>query len=264
MKQKGFTMSKNTLRQYVNLFITIVTIIFNGLANALPLNGQNTGQISDRFQVYFVPAGYVFSIWGLIYIGWLAFAIYQLLPAQRDNPRLERIGYLFALSGIANMAWLFFWHYEYFVLTVVVMLALLLLLIAIYLRLKIGKVQVTPIERWCVDIPFSLYLGWITVATIANITSLLSYLQWNGWGISPEAWTIIMLMAGVIIASAMSLIRGDVAFMLVIIWAFVGIAIKHAGVPIVATGAWVTTALVGLMLVVGSILARRTMRLKDS
>jgi hypothetical protein len=257
MNQKGIMMNKNTLRQYVNLLVTIITIIFNGLANALPLNGQNTGQISDRFQVYFVPAGYVFSIWGLIYIGWLAFAIYQLLPAQRDNSRLERVGYLFALSGIANMAWLFLWHYEYFVLTVVAMLILLLVLITIYLRLQIGKVQVAPFERWCVDIPFSVYLGWITVATIANITALLNYLQWDGWGISPEVWTLIMLTAGVFIASAISLTRGDIAYMLVIIWAFVGIAVKHADVPIVATGAWVTTAIVGLMLIIGVFGLRR-------
>ncbi len=257
-------MNKNALRQYVNLLVTIATIVFNGLANALPLNGQNTGQISDRFQVYFVPAGYVFSIWGLIYIGWLAFAIYQLSPAQRDNPRLGRIGYLFSLSGIANMAWLFLWHYEYFALTVVVMLALLLLLIAIYLRLQIGKVQVTSVERWCVDIPFSVYLGWITVATIANITALLSYLQWDGWGLNPEAWTLIMLTAGVLISSAIGLTRGDIAYMLVIIWAFVGIAVKHADVPSVATGAWVATTLIGLMLVVGSILARRTTRSNSS
>jgi len=140
-------MNRDALRQYANLLVTIVTIVFNGLANALPLNGQSTGQISDRFQVYFVPAGYVFSIWGLIYIGWLAFAIYQLLPAQRDNPRLRRVGYLFVWSGVANMAWLFFWHYEYFILTVVVMLILLLLLIAIYLRLQIRKVQVASLER---------------------------------------------------------------------------------------------------------------------
>jgi hypothetical protein len=253
-------MNRDTLRKYANLLVTIVTIIFNGLANALPLNGQSTGQISDRFQVYFVPAGYVFSIWGLIYIGWLAYAIYQLLPAQRDNPRLRRVGYLFVLSGVANMAWLFLWHNEYFILTVVVMFSLLLLLIAIYLRLQIGKVQVASFERWCVDIPFSVYLGWITVATIANTTALLSYLQWNGWGISPEVWTLIMLTAGVCIASAVSLTRGDIAYMLVIIWAFVGIAVKHAGVPIVATGAWVTTAFIGLMLVVGAILARRTAR----
>lgn len=254
-------MNRNTLRQYVNLLVAVATIIFNGLANALPLNGQNTGQISDRFHVYFVPAGYVFSIWGVIYIGWLAFAIYQLLPTQRDNPRIQQVGYLFALSGIANMAWLFFWHYEYFVLTVMVMLILLLLLIAIYLRLQIGKVQVAPLERWCVDIPFSVYLGWITVATIANITAVLSYLHWDGWGISPEVWTLIMLMAGVCIASAVSLTRGDIAYMFVIIWAFVGIAVKHAGVPIVATGAWITTILVGLMLVVGVYATKRRRKL---
>lgn len=254
-------MNRKTMRQYVNLLVTIATIIFNGLANALPLNRQNTGQISDRFHVYFVPAGYVFSIWGVIYIGWLAFAIYQLLPTQRNNPRAQQVGYLFALSCIANMAWLFFWHYEYFVLTVIVMLILLLLLIAIYLRLQIGKVKVSSLERWCVDIPFSVYLGWITVATIANITAVLSYLKWDGWGISPEVWTLIMLTAGVCIASATSLTRGDIAYMLVIIWAFVGIAIKHSGVPIVETGAWVTTTIAGLVLLVGVLVTRRRRQL---
>jgi hypothetical protein len=257
-------MNRDTLRRYVVLLSVIVTIAFNGLAEALPLNGQSTGEISDRFHVYFVPAGYVFSIWGLIYIGWLAFAIYQLLPAQRDNPRLRRIGYLFALSGVANMAWLFLWHYNYFVLTVVVMLILLLLLIAIYLRLQIGRIRVKPIEQWFVNIPFSIYLGWITVATIANITAVLNYLKWDGWGIRPEAWTLIMLAAGFCIASAVSLTRGDVAYMLVIIWAFVGIAIKHASNPIVASGAWVATVLAALMLIVGTLVARQREHLLKS
>lgn len=189
-------MNEKPVRQTINLLAVILTIALNGLANALPLNGQSTGEISDRFQVYFVPAGYVFSIWGLIYLGLLAFAVYQVLPAQRENPQLKRIGYLFALSCVANIAWLFLWHYEYFVLTVVAMLTLLLLLITIYLRLQIGRNQVGRIEQWCVNIPFSIYLGWITVATIANITSVLDYLQWNGWGISPEVWTFIMLAAG--------------------------------------------------------------------
>lgn len=254
-------MSKDAVRQYVNLLVVIVTIVFNGLANALPLNGQNTGQISDRFQVYFVPAGYVFSIWGLIYLSLLAFAVYQVLPAQRENLRLQRIGYLFALSCVANMAWLFLWHYEYFVLTVVVMLTLLLLLITIYLRLQIGRVQVALVEQWCVNIPFSIYLGWITVATIANVTSVLNYLQWNGWGISPEVWTLIMLTVGVCIASAVGLTRGDIAYMLVIIWAFAGIAVKHAGVPVIATGAWITTSFVGLMLIVVVFVTRRRKQL---
>ncbi|MCL4859257.1 MAG: tryptophan-rich sensory protein [Caldilineaceae bacterium] len=248
-------MNGETTRRYVNLIVAIVTILFNGLANALPLNGQSTGEISDRFDVYFVPAGYVFSIWGVIYIGWLAFAIYQLLPAQRDNPRLERIGYLFVVSGIANMAWLFLWHYEYFVLTVLVMFVLLLSLIAIYLRLEIGKVRVTAVERWCVDIPFSLYLGWITVATIANVTAVLHHLQWGGWGIRPELWAIILLAVGVFIAAVMGFLRRDIGYMLVIAWAFVGIAIKHGGVPPVATGAWVASiaviALIGAVAWVG-------------
>jgi len=250
-------MKKDTLRQSVNLLAVIATIAINGLASALPLNGQTTGEISDRFQVYFVPAGYVFSIWGLIYVGLIAFAVCQALPSQRDNPRLHRIGYLFALSCVANIAWLFLWHYEVFPLTLVAMLSLLLLLIAIYLRLDIGRARVSTAEKWLVHVPFSIYLGWITVATIANVTSLLDYLNWSGWGISPEAWTVIMLVAAVGIASAVSLTRGDVAYMLVIVWAFAGIAVKHAGTPVVATAAWVTTALVALMLVVGLLFRKR-------
>jgi hypothetical protein len=250
-------MKKDSLIRWVNVLAVVAVIVINGLANALPLNGLTTGEISDRFQVYFVPAGYVFSIWGLIYLGLIAFAAYQVLPAQRDNPRLRRIGTLFVGSCVANIAWLFLWHYEVFPLTLVAMLSLLLLLIAIYLRLGIGRVQVPAAEKWLVHIPFSIYLGWITVATIANVTSLLDYLNWGGWGISPEAWTVIMLVAGLVIASAVSLTRGDVAYMLVIVWAFAGIAVKHAGTSVVATAAWVTTAVAALMAVVGPLAGKR-------
>ena len=250
-------MKRDTLRQSVNLLAVIVTIAVNGLANALPLNGQTTGEISDRFQVYFVPAGYVFSIWGLIYVGLATFAVYQALPAQRDSSRLRRVGYLFALSCLANIIWLFLWHYEVFLLTLVAMFALLLSLIAIYLRLGIGRTQVSAAEKWLVRVPFSIYLGWITVATIANVTAVLDYVNWNGWGLSPEAWTVIMLVAGAGIASAVSLTRGDVAYMLVIMWAFAGIAVKHGGTPVVATAAWAMTVLVALMLVVGILRQRR-------
>jgi benzodiazapine receptor len=253
-------MNKNIIRQSVNVVAVIATIVANGLANALPLNGQTTGEISDRFQVYFVPAGYVFSIWGLIYLGLILFAVYQALPGQRDNPRLSRIGYLFALSCVANIAWLFLWHYEQFPLTLVAMLLLLALLMAIYVRLGIGRVAAPTSERWFVHLPFSIYLGWVTVATIANVTSVLDYWSWGGWGISAEVWTVIMLIAGAGIASVVSLTRGDVAYMLVIMWAFAGIAIKHVDTPVVAVAAWVMTAVVALMLAVGVIKRRRSGR----
>ena len=112
---------KDITRQILVVLSVIITIVMNFLANALPLNGLNTGEISDRFKVYFVPAGYVFSIWGLIYIGLIAYAIFQALPSQRENPRLRKTGYLAAASGLANIAWLFLWHYEQFPLTQVAM-----------------------------------------------------------------------------------------------------------------------------------------------
>ena len=250
-------MNKDTLRQFINVLALAGVIVVNGLANTLPLNNLTTGEISDRFEVYFVPAGYVFSIWGLIYLALIAFAVYQALPAQRENPRLQRIGYLFALSCAANVVWLFLWHYEVFPLTLVAMLALLVFLIAIYLRLNIGRAGVSPAEKWLVHVPFSIYLGWITVATIANATSLLDYLEWGGWSISPETWAAIMLIAGAAIASAMGMTRGDVAYMLVIIWAFVGIGVKHVGTPAVTTTTWAMTALVAIMLIVGALVQNR-------
>jgi benzodiazapine receptor len=250
-------MNKKVLRQSVNVLAVIVTIAVNGLANALPLNGQTTGEISDRFQVYFVPAGYVFSIWGLIYLGLIAFAVFQALPAQRDNPQLSRIDYLFTASCVANIAWLFLWHYEQFPLTLLAMLSLLVLLIVIYLRLRIGQVAASSAEKWLVHIPFSIYLGWITVATIANATSVLEYSNWGGWGVSDEGWAVIMLVAGVGIASVVTLTRGDIAYMLVFVWALVGIAVKQMETPVVATAAWVVTALAVLVLVIGIVLGRR-------
>jgi hypothetical protein len=129
------TMNRDMIRQALVVVATLAVITVNVLANALPLNGQNTGEISDRFDILFVPAGYVFSIWSLIYLGLIAYSIFQASPGQRENPRLRRIGYLYVLSSIANIVWLFLWHYEVFTLTLVAMVTILLSLILIYLRL---------------------------------------------------------------------------------------------------------------------------------
>ena len=244
------------VRQALVVVALLATIAVNGLANALPLNGQGTGEISDRFQVFFVPAGYVFAIWGLIYLALIAYAVYQALPAQRSNPRLARIGYLFVASCAANIVWLFLWHYNQFPLTLLAMLALLGTLITIYLRLGIGKTSVPAAERWLAHVPFSIYLGWVTVATIANATSLLDFLKWNGWGIAPEAWTVVMLAAAGIIATLISFTRRDAAYLLVLVWAISGIAVKHAATAVVANAAWVVTGFVVLMLGVAAVKGR--------
>lgn len=239
---------KDKQRQIVVVLSILATLIVNALAVSLPLNGLDTGEISDRFEVYFVPAGYVFSIWGLIYLGLIAFAVFQALPAQRENPRLRAAGWWIALSGLANCTWLFLWHYEQFPLTLVAMLGLLATLIVTYLRLGIGRTAAPTAETWAVRLPFSVYLGWITVATVANVTEVLDYLNWNGFGIAPEIWMGIMLAAVLVIAALMNFTRRDVGYTLVLLWALAGIGIKHAAVAAVAIPTWITFGLVALTL----------------
>ena len=241
-------MNKDTLRQIAVSVATVATIVMNILANALPLNGLNTGEISDRFDVYFVPAGYVFSIWGLIYLALIAYTVYQALPANRERPALRRIGWPYVLSCAANITWLFMWHYERFNLSLAAMLVLLAALIAIYLLLGIGRAQVSMAMRWAVHIPFSIYLGWITVATVANATNVLYLINWDGLGLGPVAWAVIMLIVATAIAVAVNLTRRDVAYVLVVIWAFVGISVKHADTGVVSVAAGVLALLMAASL----------------
>lgn len=239
------------VRQIITILATLVTITVNGLANALPLNGQSTAAISDRFDVLFVPAGYVFSIWGLIYIGLIAYSVYQALPAQRGNATLERIAPLYWLASAANSIWIFLWHYEYFGWTIVAMLALLLSLIVIYRGLRASDHVVRAGFKWAAQLPFSVYLGWISVATIANAAQLLFFLEWNRWGLRDVTWTLIMLGVATLLGLAMLLRESDYAYALVLIWAFIGIALKQAtaGQQSVTVGAFTAVA----ALVVGMI-----------
>jgi hypothetical protein len=240
----------DTLRQGAIIAATLAVIIINALANILPINGQTTGEISDRIRVYFTPAGYVFSIWGVIYLGLIAYTVFQALPMNRDNLALQSIAPYYLLASAANIVWILLWHYERFPLTPVVMIILLGALIMIYLRLDIGGAAVSAGLRWAVHVPFSIYLGWITVATIANLTAVLWLANWDGFGIGPETWTAIVLAVAVIIAGAVALSRADVAYGLVLVWAFAGIYAKHGDVPTVGASALVAAVLVGLLVVV--------------
>ena len=240
----------------VNTVVTLAVIIVNALATSLPLNGLDTGEISDRFEIYFVPAGYVFSIWGLIYLGLMAFTVYQALPSQRENPHVRRIGLLYTLNGVANIVWLFLWHYEVFDFTLLAMLTILGSLIAIFLMLWSGRNELSRTDRWAILVPFSIYLGWISVATVANATQLLYYLNWGGWGISPEVWAVVMLVVAAGIAVAMSLRHGSLAYAGVFVWAYIGIALKHSDVAAVMLPAAILAGLIGLAGIAGGLRGR--------
>jgi hypothetical protein len=235
------------LSKILVVLVTLVTLLVNALANALPLNGQNTGEISDRFKVLFVPAGYVFSIWGVIYLGLIAYAIFQALPAQRDNQRLHSAGWWFVLAGIANSAWIFLWHYNFFPLTLLAMFTLLVSLIAIYLKLGIGRVAVPAAERWATFIPISIYLGWISVATIANVTDVLYDVGWTGGGIDAQIWAVLLLGVALVLGVLMAVRHSDSAYLLVFVWAFTGIGVRQAGYPMVVTSAYIAAGLAALL-----------------
>jgi len=166
-----------TVLPAANSAALVATLFVNWLANALPINGQTPAEIANRFDVYYIPAGYVFGIWSIIYLGLIAFAVWQWLPAHRGSPLIRRIGWLFVVSCIGNAGWIVVWHYELWLASIPLMLTMLLSLLAIYLRLDIGREPVATSERWCVHFPIQLYLGWICVATLSNVSVVLSGLS---------------------------------------------------------------------------------------
>jgi benzodiazapine receptor len=242
-------MKPSPLRTALNIGALIATLLVNWLAIALPLNGKDTGQLSDQYPILTVPAGYAFAIWSLIYLGLIGFVIYQALPSQRENPRIARITPLFLLSCLANIGWLLTWHYEILSLNIVLMLVLLGSLIAIYCQLRADGAQVSNGERWLVWVPFSLYMGWITVATIVNLTVVLYAAGWQDTGTLGAALASLLFVVAAGIAATIARRFNDPAYALVVVWALVAVAIKHAAVMLVATTAWVAAALVALVVV---------------
>jgi len=238
-----------------NLVGIFFTIVVNSLAVILPLNGKSTQSLSDALPNLFVPAGLTFSIWSIIYLLMIVFGIYQardlLKKEQHDTPFLQSIGYLFMLSCAANILWIFCWHYQYVSLSLVAMLILLLSLIAIYLKLNIGRSQIPLREKLGVHLLFSVYLGWITVATVANVTALLVSINWDGFGIAAETWTILVLAVTALITLLMLILRKDIAYSLVVIWAALGIAIKRTTPPNTNTTVAMTSEIVILVVFIG-------------
>ena len=236
--QVGATGS-DLVRQVLVIVALAATIFVNYLSNALPINGRTPGEISDSFPVRFTPAGYVFSIWSIIYLGLIAYAIYQVLPSQRANPRLRAIGWPFVLSCVANSGWIFAWHYGLYPLSLLIMGVLLGSLIVIYTRLYPTFRQVTTAEQWTTHIPFCIYLGWVTVATIANATIVLYNWGWQGAPLTAETWAAVLIFIATVIGFFFALRLRDVAYTLVLVWAFVGIYVAQNDAPLTAYSALV-------------------------
>lgn len=208
----------------------LVMIIVNGLANGLPLNGQNTGAISDSYPNLFAPAGITFAIWGLIYLLLACYTLYQFGLFQKGGRRtdpalLKRISSYFILSSFANAAWIFAWHYRQLPVSVILMAVILVSLILV--NREIGNAVLSTKETFFLRTPFSVYFGWITVAAIANVTVLLVSLRWNAFGIPEPVWASIMMLVGMLIGVAAMLKNRDIAYGLVLIWAYSGILLKH-------------------------------------
>lgn len=228
--------------KYLNLLLFAGMIVMNYLANALPLNGKTTGELSNAYPNLFVPAGITFSIWGVIYLLLMAFCVVQFTtPHQRV---IVQIGWLFGLSCIFNGLWIVAWHYGRLPMSLILMAGLLVSLIWINVFIK-------DLPYGLIKAAFGIYLGWICIATIANVTALLVNHGWGGLGISEETWTIIMITVGTLIV-ALAIWRLDNPYIgLAVVWALIGIMIKRsADVRSIFITAAVAMVLVAAVLVI--------------
>lgn len=218
---------------FIKAFTTItflLMIIANALANILPINDLNTGQVSELYPNLFAPTALTFSIWGLIYLLLAGYTLYQLGFFRNDKSLfderiLNKVSFYFSISSIANTAWIFAWHYLLITLSMVLMIIILICLIIIVQIIKKEKLSFR--EKIFVRLPFSIYFGWITVATIANFVALLVSLGWNGLGTGAALWTVVLIIIGLCIGVATTLNNRDIAYGLVLIWAYTGILIKN-------------------------------------
>lgn len=221
-------------RTTVRILVTVtylVMVAVNYLANALPLNGRRTGDVSNAYPSLFTPAGITFSIWGLIYLLLGAHVLYQwgLFRSGTESPAdaalLNRVGTLFAISSLANTAWVFAWHYDLIPLSAVLIVVILVCLALIVTTVR----RVNPVgrQRWFVSVPFSVYFGWTTVAVVANMTVLLVSWNWDGFGLPDATWAAVMVVVAMGIGTLTLVRNRDIAYGLVLIWAFAGILLRQ-------------------------------------
>jgi hypothetical protein len=210
--------------KFANIAAFIVTILVNFAANALPLNGVTTAEVSDKYANLFTPAGYVFAIWGVIYILLAAFTYYQYKASDELH---EKIGWYFVGSCLFNSVWIFLWHYQYLALSLFAMAGLLGCLALIYTRLEIGLVEVDRQRKYMVNTTFSVYTSWIIIASIANVAAFLVDMGWKPYNITAVYSTVTMILIALLLTAINIHLRGDIAYSAVVVWALSGIMIEQ-------------------------------------
>lgn len=218
-------MNRDLLRQISVICTTVVALIINSLATTLPLNGVTTAQLSDSYLIRFVPSGYVFSVWGIIYMGLIAFTVYHSLPSKRTDARMQALGWWYVVGNLANALWLVFWHYYQVEVTLVLMLVLLgTLLYSVSYMYR--HPAATRTERLCVDLGYHIYTGWISVATVVNVTVVLFR---NSTTTDDVAifWAMVLVGVAAVLALSQRWLRNDTAYGMVIAWALYGVGVKQ-------------------------------------
>ena len=233
-----------------NLVAFGVLLLFNVLSNTLPFNDQSQAEISARYPSLFTPAGFTFSIWGLIYLALLGFVIWQALPAQRESAKVASISRMFQLNCGLNAAWLVVWHYDLLALSMLLMLSILGTLALIYRRLLVSLEDAPVTEHLMLYLPFSMYTAWVSVAALVNASIVQLANGWHDVALSNVEWTLLKLaVAGAIGATMIVKIR-DVPFALVVAWAAYGISVMQSATPAVSAAAQTLSVLMLLLVLV--------------
>ncbi|MBN3524676.1 tryptophan-rich sensory protein [Paenibacillus apiarius] len=234
--------------KWLNILAFAGVLAVNALAETVPLGGKTTGDISAMFPVLITPASYTFGIWILIYALLAGFVVYQALPGQDVQPSVRAIGPVFIYSCLFHIGWIMLWHYLHTQvwLSLIAMIGLLTSFIFIYSNLRKAGTS-TAAGRWLIRLPFSICLGWISAVTIVNVAVVLYDAQWNGFGLGEEAWNVLLLAIGALIAWVVGGPNRDPVFVLIFVWAYIGIAVKQQDITSIAYTAYGLAALLTLL-----------------
>lgn len=244
---------ENKKYAWINGIMLVCTVVVNYLSNTGIVQGNTMKTVSDEYFTRFTPAGYAFSIWGVIYLSLACFVVYSTVHAfKRREPlqALQRIGWWFALSCLANMCWVLAWLSHYTLLSVFIMAVLLLSLLVIVVRLQLSITKTSIKHYWLISFPFSLYAGWISLAIIANVASLLMKYDWNGFGLTDGTWAMILIFIAGFLNVLMVVKRNMRAYGVVGIWGLLAVAANQpAGEKVIVyscygVALWIVLAIV--------------------